>query len=134
MILALAVFLPMMVGCSSATAPWLDTEFQYGEVDDPSTIQEGINVTVGLGDLYILGHLVTPTRCYRLEHEFGRKAGRLELRIVARPTGAGTCDPLGGYRYTLAVFRLRSGTYELTVVHDITGAQGGQFTDSVTIR
>jgi hypothetical protein len=126
--------LPMLLNCTSTTAPWLDTEFQYGEVEDPSTVQESVQSTAALGNLYILGQVPTPTRCYRLGHDLSSKGERLTLRIQAKPAGGGACEPVGGYRYTMVVLRLHPGTYDLTVIHEITGAQGGRFTETLTIR
>lgn len=122
-------------GCSSLTEPQVLTDFDWGEVEDPTTIEERVESQVVLGDLYVLGQFRTPTRCYSLDFDFGRSGSRLTLRLEAKSSDSPTCEQSqGGYRYTLVIRNLEFGTYELRVNHDITGAQGGQFTETVTIR
>lgn len=121
--------------CSDITAPRLVTAFDWGEVDDPETVVPGITTSVALGELFILGQLNTPTRCYNLEAGFGRSKKKINIRVTAKPNNAPNCDQsLGGFRYTAVVSNLKFDTYDLTVIHDITGGEGGQFTKSITIK
>lgn len=122
-------------GCSDITGPRMVTEFNWGEVQDPETVVEGVSTTVALGDLFILGEFNTPTRCYALEAEFNRNDKNLTLRVVAKSNNSPSCDErLGGYRYTASVANLRFGTYTLKVTHVVAGAVEGEFTETVTIR
>jgi len=122
-------------GCSSLTDPQLLTDFEWGEVENPATVQERILTSVVLGELYVLGQMQTPTRCYNIGFDLGRNGSQLTLRVSAKLGNSTNCDQnLGAYRYTLTVHNLKFGTYNLRVFHDITGAQGGEFTETVTVR
>lgn len=119
-------------GCSEITAPRLITTFEWGEVEDPETVVEGISSTVALGDFFLSGQFQTPSRCFELRPEFERSDSRLTVRIVAGPTASPNCDQnTGGFRYTASITNLEFGTYDLRVVHEATG---GEFRESVTIR
>jgi len=122
-------------GCSSLTGPQLLTDFEWGEVENPATVQERVLTSVVLGELFVLGQMQTPTRCYNIGFDLGRNGSQLTLRVSAKPGNSTNCDQNpGAYRYTLTVHNLKFGTYNLRVFHDITGAQGGEFTETVTIR
>ena len=121
-------------GCSSSTDPEVVTDFQWTEAD-PTTSEEGTTATAALGELFVLGHILTPTRCYKLAFDLGKSASRLDLRIKASTSSTPNCDQAAGaYRYTLAIYNLRSGTYEVRVIHDVAGGQERAFTTTVTIR
>ena len=131
---AVAVLL-VLGGCSEITSPKLLTSFDWGEVEDPETVVEGIGTSVALGDLFILGQMNTPTRCYRLEADFNRSGSNLTVRVHADPNNAPNCDDrLGGFRYTAVMSNLKFGTYQLRVIHDITAGAGSEYTKTVTIR
>ena len=122
-------------GCSGLTDPRLITNFDWGEVEEPEAIVEGISTTVALGDLFVLGQFNTPSHCYDLEADFRRRKSKLTIHVKAGSTNSPNCDQsLGGFRYTAQLINLKFGTYELRVVHDITGGSGGEFTEMVTIR
>jgi len=122
-------------GCSSFTDPDIVTDFQYTEVEDPATIVAGIEATAAFGELFILGHVPTPTRCYKLGFDFQKGGQKLTVRVQANPSGTSNCDQSqGGYRYTLAVYNLKAATYQITAIHEVSGGQGGQFTSTVTVR
>lgn len=131
--LALAVVLFLVAGCSSLTSPKVVTEFQWTEVEDPTTMVEGVQTTTAFGELFILGQMQTPGRCYSLAFNFDPGGSRLTLKVNARPNATSCDQGIGGYRYTLSVYNLKSGTYELTVIHDVTGADGGVYTKSITV-
>ena len=121
-------------GCSSLTEPEVVTDFQWTEVD-PEIMEEGVVATVALGELFILGQVPTPTRCYRVDFGFEKRGSKLTLQIDATTSMTENCDlSPGGYRYTLGVYNLKSGTYELRVFHDVSGGQARAFTQTVTIR
>ena len=122
-------------GCSGLTDPRLITNFDWGEVEEPEAIVEGISTTVALGDLFVLGQFKTPSHCYDLEADFRRSKSKLTIHVKAESTNSPNCDQsLGGFRYTAQLINLKFGTYELRVVHDIAGGSGGEFTETVTIR
>jgi len=122
-------------GCSGLTEPRLETDFDWGEVEEPETVVEGISTAVVLGDLFILGQFNTPSHCYNLDADFQRKSSKVTLRVKAEPTGSPNCDEsMGGFRYTARVINLKFNTYELRVIHDITGGDGGEFTETLIIR
>lgn len=128
------VFLALS-GCSDLTGPRLITNFEWGEVEEPETIVEGISTTVALGTLFILGQFNTPSHCYNLEADFQRNGTKLRIQVMAKPTDSPNCDQsLGGFRYTAQVTNLKFDTYELRVIHDITGGNGGEFTETVIVR
>jgi len=132
-----AMFAALLVvsGCSSLTEPQLLTDFEWGEVEDPSTVQAGIQTAVVLGELYILGQMQTPTRCYSLTKDFQRSGSRLTLRISAKNNDTPNCNvSQGGYRYTLVVHNLKFDTYDLQVHHDIAGGQSALYADTVIVR
>jgi len=121
--------------CGSLTDPQLLTDFEWGEVEDPATVQPGIQTAVVLGELYVLGQMQTPTRCYRLSQDFRQSGSRLTLKVSAEQNNTPTCNvSQGGYRYTLVAHNLKFDTYELRVTHDIAGGQSGQYVDTVTVR
>jgi hypothetical protein len=133
--LGLTALLLAVPGCDSLTGPQLLTDFEWGEVEEPANVQERILTSVVLGELYVLGQMQTPTRCYSIGFDFSQSGSQLTLRISAKPGNSPNCDQsLGAYRYTLTVHNLEHNTYNLRVFHDITGAEGGQFTETVVIR
>ncbi|MGD8277911.1 MAG: hypothetical protein PVH00_07785 [Gemmatimonadota bacterium] len=124
-----------VAGCGSLTEPQLLTDFEWGEVDDPATVQPGIQTAVVLGELYVLGQMQTPTRCYRLTKDFDQSGSRLTLKVTAAGSNTANCNvSQGGYRYTLVVHNLKFDTYDLRVTHAIEGGQDGHFADTVTVR
>jgi hypothetical protein len=130
-----AVVFLVLSGCSDLTGPRLLTDFAWGEVEEPETVVVGVSTTVALGGLFILGQFNTPTRCYALEADFRRDGSKLTVRVKAESTNSPNCDEsLGGFRYTATMINLKYDTYQLRVIHDITGAAGGEYTETVTIR
>jgi hypothetical protein len=123
-----------LAGCSDITGPRLFTDFQWGEVEVPEDVVEGISTAVALGELFILGQFNTPTRCYALEADFNQSGKNLTLRVKAKSNNSPNCDEsLGGFRYTATVRNLKYQTYTLRVIHDVAGASGVEFTETVTI-
>lgn len=122
-------------GCSKLTEPRLLTDFQWGEVEVPEDVVEGVSTQVALGNLIILGQFQTPRRCYNLSADFDRSGKNLTVRVKARRNNSPTCDDtLGGFRYTASMTNLKFGTYQLKVIHDITDANGGVFTSTEEIH
>lgn len=133
-ILTLVTLSLALTGCSAFTDVDLITDFQWGEVEDPSTVVEGISSTVAYGEVFILGQLNTPTQCYNLSAGFKTSNNILTLTVSAAPTGASNCSQeLGGYRYTAAILNLDYGTYQLRVIHDVQGGQGGTYTETIDV-
>ena len=132
---SLATLLLVVAGCSSITGPRLQTNFEWGEADNPESVVETMQTTVAFGELFIFGQMQTPTRCYKLDYNFSRSGSKMTLKVKATLSPSANCDEsLGGYRYTLSIYNLKYGTYDLTVNHDIEGAQGGEFTETVTVQ
>lgn len=120
--LALPFLVLAMSGCNGITAPALLEGFSWVEVEDPSLVEVGIDTSVGFGDIFVLGQLLTPSPCYNLEPSFSQSGRKLTLRIRARETNANTCEEgPGGFQYTAVLRNLSRDTYELTVVHDVGG-------------
>lgn len=131
---ALALIM-VLSGCDSITDPRVITTFDWTDVPDPETVTEGISTSVAFGDLFILGQLVTPARCYELDGTFTVDTGKLTIRVTARSNGSPNCDEsVGGFRYTATVSNLEFRTYELTVIHDVENGTGGQYTKTVVIK
>ena len=131
----LGVVFLALVGCSDLTGPRLLTTFEWGEVEEPETVVEGISTSVALGDLFVLGQFNTPSHCYELKADFQRNDAKLKVHVTAKPTGSSNCDEtLGGFRYTSSMTNLKFGTYELRVIHDVTGGTQNEYTKTVTIR
>jgi len=134
-LLGIGLLLLALTGCSGITDPRLLTDFDWGEVEDPETVVEGISTAVALGELFILGQMSTPTRCYKLQADFKRKGSELTVRVNARSNDSPNCDQsIGGFRYTAVMSNLKFQTYNLRVIHDITGAAGGEYSTTVVIR
>jgi hypothetical protein len=132
---ALALLVVALSGCDDITNPRLVTSFNWTEAEDPETVTEGISTSVALGELFILGQVVTPARCYELTGDFAEAGANLSLRVAARSNGSPNCDQrIGGFRYTATWSNLDYGTYNLTVVHDVEDGPGGEYTRTVTIR
>ena len=131
----LSVFL-FVAGCKSITEPRLITSFDWGEVEVPEDVVPGVSTSVALGELFIVGQFNTPTRCYNLDGNFQRSGGKLTLRVNANTINSPNCDDsLGGFRYVASISNLKYQTYELTVIHDVTGGSGGgTYTEMVTVR
>ena len=124
-----------LAGCDSITNPRLVTSFNWTEAEDPESIVEGITTSVAYGELFILGQIATPTRCYELDASFARDGMELTLRVFARSSNSPNCDEReGGFRYTATMSNLDFGTYQLTVIHDVDGAAGGEYIQDVIIR
>lgn len=132
-VVATAAFLAI-TGCGSITNPARLEVFDWGEVEDPSSIEEGIDATVAFGELFVLGQLNTPSKCYRLTATFDRNDSRATLRIRGELANQNCGPGIGGFRYTATIRNLASGTYDLRVIHDVDGAQTQEFTESVEIR
>ena len=121
-------------GCDSVTEPDTLEQFTWGEVAAGETVEDGIDVSQGLGDIFILGELNTPTRCYSLSGDLERSGARLTLHVEARTSQAPSCaDAAGAYRYTAVLRNLEAGAYQLRVIHDISGGEAREFTASVDI-
>lgn len=124
----------LATGCSTSTEPRLVADFTWTEAD-PLLTQEGMTASAVLGELFVLGHVFTPARCFRLDHSIGQRGFRLEVVIRARATATPNCDPApGAYRYTLGIYNLRAGTYQLQVTHDVAGKNPRVFTENVVLR
>lgn len=131
----LALFLLASGGCGDATGPRLVTSFNWTEVEDPETIVEGISTSVAFGELFILGQIATPTRCYELDASFKRDRTKLNVRVTASSTQSPNCDVrAGGFRYTATMSNLDFQTYQLVVIHDVEDGTGGRYTQEVIIR
>lgn len=123
----------LLQGCSSITDPGRLEDFEWGEVEDASTIVEGIDPAVGLGDLFILGQVSTPHRCYRLEGTFSRNGQTLTLRVRGNVANPDCADTEGGYRYTATIRHLEGGTYDLNVIHQVEGRSTTSYTETVDL-
>lgn len=123
-----------LTGCSDITGPRWEAAFEWGEVDDPTTVQESVNSSVALGDLFLLGQFNTPTRCYVLDSDVQKRGSNLTIRVRATTNNPSNCDQsLGGFRYTIAVYNLEDGEYNLVVYHEIEGGNGKTFSRTVEI-
>ena len=132
---AFGLSLLVLGGCSGITDPQMFTTFDWGEVEVPEDVVTGVSTSVALGDLFILGQFNTPTRCYTLDGNFKRSGSKLTLRVKADTSNPPNCDVrLGGFRYTAALSNLKYGTYQLQVIHEITGGTGGEYTKTVVIK
>lgn len=123
----------LLQGCSSITDPARLEDFQWGEVEDVTSIVEGIDPAVGLGDLFILGQVSTPHKCYRLDASFSRDGRTLILRVRGDVANPDCADSEGGYRYTATIRNLERGTYDLNVIHQVEGRTRMSFTDTVEL-
>jgi len=113
----------------------LVTSFDWGEAEDPETVVEGITTTVALGELFILGQMNTPTRCFKLDAEFKRKGSEVTVRVTASSSHSPNCDQsIGGFRYTAVMSNLDFRTYDLKVIHDVPAGYGGEYSTTVVIR
>ena len=125
-LLVSGIVLLALGGCSSITDPQLVTSFEWGEVEDPENVVEGIEATVVFGELFIVGQLNTPARCYNLDADFQTSSNRLTVRVEANRTNAPNCDEsLGGFTYIATMSNLKFATYSLSVIHDVEGGTGG---------
>jgi hypothetical protein len=132
--LALAIALSPMA-CDSVAGPEPLDQFSWGELPQGQAVEDGIDVSVGLGDVFVLGELTTPTRCYALDADFSQSGDRLTLDVRATSTQTGACaDNPGAYRYTAVLRGLAQRDYELHVVHAVTGGARREFTESVSLR
>lgn len=131
---ALAVLMGV-AGCGTITNPVRLEEFQWGEVEDPATIEEHIDASVALGDVFVLGELNTPTPCYTLTAEFDKKGSALTLHVTAKSNNSPNCgDGIGGWRYTAVIRNLKFGNYDLRVIHEVSGGQTNEFTDELDVH
>jgi hypothetical protein len=132
--LAAAVVLAGAMGCDSITGPDLLEQFTWGEIASGEPVEEGIDVSQALADIFILGEFNTPTKCYNLSAELERSGGRLTLRVEANSTNTPNCtQAAGAYRYTAVIRNLSAGDYEVRVVHAVGGGETREFTESITI-
>ena len=133
--LGIGVVFLVLGGCSDLTSPRLLTTFDWGEVEVPEDVVPGVSTSVALGDLFILGQFNTPTRCFALDADFKKSGSNLTVRVKAEPNSSPNCDDrLGGFRYTATMINLEFDTYQLSVIHDITGAAAVEYTSTVTIH
>lgn len=123
-----------LVSCSDSTGLSELEQFTWGPADPPENVVEGIDVSVALGDIFILGQFNTPTPCYTLTADLSRSGSRLTLRVKAQERSASNCSgSIGGYRYTAVIRNVEQGkTYQLEVTHDV-GGQTKTFTESVQL-
>lgn len=131
---ALAAALLVVAGCAGITNPARLEVFEWGEVEDPTQIDEGIDPAVGFGELFILGQVATPTRCYRLNATFDEDGSELTMRVRGEVSNPNCDEADGGYRYTATIRNLEVGVYDLRVIHEVVGGDTKSFTDSVEIR
>lgn len=132
--LAVAVVLSGLA-CDSVAGPEPLDAFSWGEIAAAEPVEDGIDVNVGLGDVFVLGELNTPTRCYGLDADFSQSGDRLTLDVEATSQQSGSCaDAAGAYRYTAVLRGLEQRDYQLRVVHAVAGGETREFTASVSLR
>lgn len=132
--LALSV-LAVTFACDSVAGPEPLDEFSWGELPQGQAVEDGIDVSVGLGDVFVLGELNTPTRCYGLDADFSQSGDRLTLEVQATSRQSGACaDNPGAYRYTAVLRGLAQRDYQLHVVHAVAGGERREFTSAVSLR
>lgn len=131
---ALAVALLAVGGCSAITNPARLAVFDWGEVEDPTSVVDGIDPAVALGEVFILGQVSTPTRCYRLNAEFDESGSEIRLHVRGEMANPDCADDDGGYRYTATIRNLAVGLYDLRVTHEVVGGETQTFTDMVDVR
>jgi len=109
-------------------------EFRSSAVPHPETLTERAEATSALRTLYVQGWLTTPSPCYGLDGEYGRKGRRLTLRVWAQPVEGTDCNSgPGGFQYTAVILGLDRRTYHLDVIHDVSGGQRREFNLQVTV-
>ncbi|MGH7502432.1 MAG: hypothetical protein ACREL7_11815 [Longimicrobiales bacterium] len=132
--LATVVVLVIGPGCDVVTGPDPLAQFTWNEVDEGVSVADGIQSASVGGEIILLGGINTPTRCYSLSPDFQQDGQRLTLRVDAKTTNTPNCEQTpGGYTYTAVIRRLDNGTYQLTVIHAVTGGTTLQFADTVAI-
>lgn len=132
--IALAAVLLVVGGCSSITNPARLEVFDWGEVEDPTTVVDGIDAAVAFGEVFILGQVSTPHRCYQLDATFDSSDSRVTLRVRGEVANPNCSDGMGGYRYTATIRNLKVGEYDLRVIHEVVGGSTQEFTDQLEIR
>lgn len=133
--IAAAGALLLVAACGGITNPVRLEEFQWGEVEDPTTVEEGMDASVALGDVFVAGELNTPKPCYTLTADFENSGSQLTLRVHAKESGTQNCgDGIGGFRYTAVIRYLKFGNYDLRVIHEISGGQTNEFTASLDVH
>jgi hypothetical protein len=121
--------------CDSVTGLDALGSFSWGELDEGTVAEEGIDVTGVLGEIFVLGELTTPTRCYRLTAEADRDGDRVTLRVDANSTGTDNCNTVqGNYRYTAVIRNLPPATYQVRAVHAVSGGETLEFSDTISVR
>jgi hypothetical protein len=97
-------------------------EFEWQQMSWDETIQGEVEASAMLGQIMVLGHTNTPSACSDLRPQFTSSGDRLTLRVVIHSvfTGCAT-EGEGAYQYQGVVRRLRTGTYQFTVVHTFPG-------------
>lgn len=121
--------------CDSVAGPEPLDSFSWGELPQGQAVEDGIDVSLGLGDIFVLGELNTPTRCYGLEADFRQDGDRLTLEVTATSRQSGACaDQPGAYRYTAVLRGLAQRDYQLRVVHAVAGGETREFTTAVSLR
>jgi hypothetical protein len=132
--LAVGVLLIPAAGCDLVTDPEPLEEFVYEAVEDPAGVEEGVEVVEFFGEVQVLGQILTPTLCYRMDGEFDQKGSTMTLQVNATSTNSINCSQHpGGFHYTAVLRHLKSGTYTLKIIHKLPGQTAKEYTRTVTI-
>jgi hypothetical protein len=133
--LTLAAVVLIAAGCDSITGLDALASFDWGELEEDEVVDEGIDVTSVLGEIFVLGELTTPTRCYRLSADVEQDGGDVTLRVDANSTQTQNCNPdPGGYRYTAVIRNLPPATYTVRAIHAVSGGTTREFSDTISVR
>jgi hypothetical protein len=123
------------IGCDSVTGIDNLEQFTWGEAPPGEPVEDGIDVSQALGDVFILGEMNAPTRCYTLEADLERSGGQLTLTVDATSSQSGGCEQsTGAYRYTAVLRNLEAREYQLRVIHAVAGGETRDFTVAVTLQ
>lgn len=120
-------------GCSSITGSDPLEDFVWIPIPSPESVVPEVEATSAVRLLYVQGTLQTPSPCYDLSGNVGKAGGKITLRVRATPGTGTNCAGLGAFRYWVIIGDLALRTYELHVIHEVRGGDGGTFTLNVTV-
>src|SRR5262245_38218298 len=123
----------VLTACSSLTDVNRPEVFQFEELQVGHNIEESVDANGFGSDLFFLGQFKTPHACFNLRPSFQESGNVLTLRVTAVSTNNQCPTQLGAYRYTGAVRNLRSGTYELRMIHIVPGQVDQSYSVSIMI-
>jgi hypothetical protein len=129
--------LALIGGCGLLTEVEQLDNFVYTADNHGVTLEPEVEAVGFRGEIQLLGRLNTPNPCYRLRGDLESRGSRLTLHVSARSTGSPACLAiLGAFRYQAGIQRLRTGTYELRVLHEFPDAtwQTQELKVSVDVR